>query len=203
MALANEDTMKLKISVIIILLTTVAAIGMINLMLSKAPKEKVSPETKAQETLVPAQEKHEEKPSVSFKANKSASPVVLESDEGDEYESDEDDEASDDPSNTYGLTQEDVQKIDNVVGLSESDLTNEIKALKMRIEEEDLFDKLENGDLPADKQNETKSLLERFALLGLEETRRKYVSVEPELANPYYAHRESLAEIKELLEDEL
>jgi hypothetical protein len=104
--------------------------------------------------------------------------------------------------NSDELSKEDIQKINGIVSLSENDLARELNTLKERIEDEDLFAKLEDGELTGEKQAEAKEVLERFALLGLEGTRRKYMAIEPELKDPIYAYKESLMEIRELLNDD-
>ncbi len=86
--------------------------------------------------------------------------------------------------------------------MNDQDLAKQVAALKHRIDSEEIFEKLEDGDLTEQQEKEVKEILEKFALLGLEETRRKFMHIEPELKDPIYAHRESLREIRELLEDE-
>lgn len=102
----------------------------------------------------------------------------------------------------FGLSKEDIKKIKEVAKLSDADLSKEISSLKSRVENEDLINKLENKTLPHAQETEVKELLERFALLGLEGTRRKYMDAEPELKDPLYAHKDSLQDIRELLEDD-
>jgi hypothetical protein len=120
-----------------------------------------------------------------------------------ESESDEDEVDINDQKNSgdASLSQEDIKKITAIANLSETELAKETEALKKRIEDEDLFERLESGDLTKEKEIEIKELIERFALLGLEGTRRKYVAIEPELKDAVYAHRESLKEIREFLND--
>ncbi|HXW54028.1 MAG TPA: hypothetical protein VEL47_07990 [Myxococcota bacterium] len=106
------------------------------------------------------------------------------------------------PTEKTDLSQEDVKKIKTVVALNDQDLAKQIADLKSRIDKEKIFEKLEDGDFTEQQEKEAKEILEKFALLGLEETRRRFMNMEPELKDPMYAHRESLKEIRELLEDE-
>lgn len=97
------------------------------------------------------------------------------------------------------IPKEDEKIILDVVELSDHALQEEVSALRKRMEEEKLFGRLELKQMDPQKALETKALLERFTLLGIEQTRRKYLAIEPELKDALYAHRDSLKDIRGLL----
>ena len=90
--------------------------------------------------------------------------------------------------------------IQAVAALSEKDLGDEFSRLGERLKKENLFNKLEQGTLDALQKAEAKALIERYTLLGLEGTRRKYLPLEPELKDAVYAHRDSLKDIRQLID---
>jgi hypothetical protein len=200
--------MKFKIGVASIILSTAAAIGLIHLVVNKALPT---------ETLRTKKEKdrgytHDRVAKAPVKASASEEMFKATTDDKDpEYEP-EPEQDWHQPSNDvpheakshhenhdFDLNKEDEEKIIRIARLSEAELAKEIEALRARIEKEDLFAKLENGNLSLEK--EAKEALERFALLGLEGTRRKYLDIEPHLKDPLSAHRESLKEIRKLLNE--
>jgi len=99
------------------------------------------------------------------------------------------------------LSDDDVKKIKAVAALTDQEITQQINELKKRLDSEDIFEQLDDGELTEEQEKDAKATLEKFALLGLEQTRRRFMSREPELKDPLYAHRESLKEIRELLDD--
>lgn len=193
--------MKLKISIAIVLLSTAALIGVISLVLSKTSQ----PPTEAK-VAMPYEEIGEEQEKAGQEKPIARKPIEVIRKDMDAPEKDPTeeviDEDEDEPEQETKLSPEDVQKINQVASLSETDLSRELDTLRARIEEDDLFTKLEDGELSEREETEAKETLERFALLGLEGTRRKYMNAEPELKDALYAHRESLKEIRELLNDE-
>lgn len=118
-------------------------------------------------------------------------------DEDNEYEEDDEEEGDE----SEPLSDEDIKIIEKISSLSAHDLDTELNSLKQRIEKDDVIAQLESGELDAQKTLEAKALLERLALLSMENTRRTYQSTEPELKNPLVAHRESLREIREMLSE--
>lgn len=118
-------------------------------------------------------------------------------DEDNEYEEDDEEEGDE----SEPLSDEDIKIIEKISSLSAHDLDTELNSLKQRIEKDDVIAQLESGELDAQKTLEAKALLERLALLSMENTRRTYQSTEPELKNPLVAHRESLKEIREMLSE--
>lgn len=105
-------------------------------------------------------------------------------------------------SQELSLNNEDRTKIMSVVKLSDAELAREINALKDVIDEEDIFDDLEEGTLSKEDEQKAKELLEKFALLGLEANRRKFQATDPNLKDGLYAHRDSLKQIREALSDD-
>lgn len=98
------------------------------------------------------------------------------------------------------IDQNTTSLIQAVAALSEEELGKEFLSLGERLKHENLFNKLEQGELDEHKKAEVKSLIERYTLLGLEGTRRKYLPLEPELKDAVYAHRDSLKDIRQLID---
>jgi hypothetical protein len=190
-------TMRLKIGFLLIILATSLAIGLINFTINETSKVIEISNTRAprNEPKLFETKTHDymssNKTPINLDLNKKAEPQ----DKTSSPKTGEKDE-----SYKSELSPEEIEKITHIAYLSESELTRELERLKMRIEEDDLINGLENKNLSKEREIETKEILERFALLGLEGTRRKYMEVEPELKDAFYAHRKSLKEIKELLD---
>ena len=202
--------MKFKISVAIILLSTMTIIGLMRWALDRA---------------VPTSVKAGGMPEARIKTNKARIPIVddrsgtstspahssrhVRPQYNSEFETDEiaeDDapalsDSSDNPEEHPPTSDDDVKIINEIASLSDKDLEAQSKELYNQLEEGDLLERLEDGELSDEEAEKAKELLERFALLGLETTRRKYMDIEPELKDPIYAHRESLKEIREFLAD--
>ena len=87
-----------------------------------------------------------------------------------------------------------------MAALPDYDLQKEFSSLGERLKKENLFNKLERGELEGPKKAEIKALIERYSLLGLEGTRRRYLPLEPELKDAVFAHRDSLKDIRKLIE---
>lgn len=121
--------------------------------------------------------------------------------EDDEFFDDEDDEEEedDDFDEDDSFAELDKKSIEEVTSLSDDELNQQFNSLKQELEQKDLITQLESGKLDDRGTEEAKKTLERFSLLGLENTRRKFASIEPELGNKENAHRESLREIRSLL----
>jgi uncharacterized UBP type Zn finger protein len=94
----------------------------------------------------------------------------------------------------------DQEAIKAAVALSEHDLKQEFETLSIKLKTENLFARLENKLLEGEQKQQAKALIERFTLLALESTRRRYVPIEPELKDPLYAHRDSLKDIRKLVD---
>jgi hypothetical protein len=93
----------------------------------------------------------------------------------------------------------DEQIIANLVSLSDAELAREHELLAQKIKNEALVDALERKSLSAEQAILAKASLERFTLLSLEGTRRKYLPVEPELKDALFAHRDSLKDVRQIL----
>lgn len=194
--------MKLRIGFLLIVVATAATIGVINLIVTKIAATPMQPATARFTEKLPSRPANVIKPT-----QKPIKPQVIEAEIDDD--DDDDDEVSDNRSNNRhvlepepALSSEDKEKIQHVAALSDSELLREFETIRSRVEEEDLFGQLESGDLSADQEEETKEVLEQFALLDLEETRRKYMAMDPELRDPLRAHRDSLSDIRALLDEE-
>jgi hypothetical protein len=192
--------MKLRISVILTVLITVAIISAITLIMDRAPsfspKAHDVPEAKKKdkEKNGDASAKHLSKEKIPDRG------LFIDDEQKQPPEIAKDGEKEAAP--PVELSEEDIKKIRRIASLSEAELAQEIKALRKRIVDEDLFGQLEEGSLQGEKKAEAKETLERFALLGLEPTRRKFMDKDPELKNPFLAYKDSLREIRELLNDE-
>jgi len=88
--------------------------------------------------------------------------------------------------------------IEAVVILSDDLLRQEFTMLGEHLRGQDLFSKLEQGLLDSKQKKQAIKLIERYTLLSLESTRRKYLAIEPELKDPLFAHRDSLKDIREI-----
>lgn len=97
------------------------------------------------------------------------------------------------------LSPSDQTLIQSVAAMSEASLNKEIRELKTLLEAEDFVGQLDNPNISQEEARVARDTLERYALLGLEGTRRKYLEIEPELKDPLYAHRDSLADIRKIL----
>lgn len=195
--------MKIKVSIAIVLLSTVALIGVMTFMLNNTSKpepqaELIEPTDVVSEKVVEMVREQNTKKPVEFQPKREKLLDEVADDEA--FEDDDLDE--EEPEDEEPLPPEDIETIKQVANLSEADLNKEIETLRARIESEDLFAKLEDGELKGQDEINAKQMLERFALLGLEGTRRKFMDKEPELKDPLFAHRESLKEIRELLSDD-
>lgn len=89
--------------------------------------------------------------------------------------------------------------IRELASLSDAALAEEFANLREHIRAKNYYSDLEGGRLNASEAAEAKKALERFSLLSLEGTRRKYVSIEPELKDALFAHRDSLKDIRQTL----
>jgi hypothetical protein len=86
-----------------------------------------------------------------------------------------------------------------LAALSDEALKEEFSILRTRLYEEELFAKLERKLLNNEQKIAAKALIERFTLLSLESTRRRYMNIEPELQEPLYAHRDSFKDIAKII----
>lgn len=191
--------MKFKISVIAIILSTAALIGLIKLAVIRTSGVDEAPRAQIKDEQPVGKDGHKAHSFLNNKHEKSADQKNGRANEPSEPSYDDRNPTT--AKDSLELSKEDEKKINGVASLSEAELTKELDTLKARIDEEDLFSQLESGNLSDEKTAEAKEMLERFALLGLEGTRRKYLGVEPELKDALYAHRESLKEIRELLNE--
>lgn len=89
--------------------------------------------------------------------------------------------------------------IKELAKLSDAELALEHNQMSERIKKENLLLALEERRMSAEEAHKAKALIERFTLLSLESTRRKYLPVEPELKDALFAHRDSLKDIREVL----
>lgn len=94
---------------------------------------------------------------------------------------------------------EDELIIRELASLSDEALKEEFVTISQHIKNKNLYVALEKGKLSTKEAKEAKELLERSTLLSLEGTRRKYMGIEPELRDALFAHRDSLKDIRELL----
>lgn len=106
-----------------------------------------------------------------------------------------------DQNNSDAMSDQDIKYIEKISSLNPEELSKELDSLKQQIENTDLISQLENKQLDSKQTQEAKATLERFAILGLEATRRKYENIEPELKDAVLAHRDSLREIREMLSE--
>ena len=94
---------------------------------------------------------------------------------------------------------EDELIIRELASLSDEALREEFVTISQHIKNKNLYVALQKGKLSTKDANEAKELLERSTLLSLEGTRRKYMGIEPELRDALFAHRDSLKDIRQLL----
>lgn len=188
--------MKPKVLALTIVITTVLIIGLLNFAFNR------STQIESLEVAKPLEARVEDEPKASSKQRKivSQSHGYVRSPGKNEERADNGQGIKEE--DTSGLSPEDVKLIKGVAALSDAELKKEAQTLQDLIEKEDLFELLEEGELSKEKEAYAKGVLEKFALLGLEQTRRRYMAAEPELKDAIYAHRESLKEIRELLSDE-
>jgi hypothetical protein len=188
--------MKFRISVLAIILSTAAVIGLINFLVNKTSGIDGKNRTKDEQhigqellkALPPLGNEDQEIDIKSYRLKDVNRHITNDFNSTPEKDG-------------VSLSSEDEQIIKSVASLSETDLANELVRLKAHIEKEDLFGQLNRRSLSPENEAKAKKTLERFALLGLEGTRRKYLGIEPELKDAVYAHRESLKEIRELLNE--
>lgn len=196
--------MKLRLSVFLIVISTTAIIGVMHLALNRSLSTESSKTTERQAPLeMPPKRAPQKLPK--NPTGQRELPGDFDDDDDDDLmvEGEQNDKftKSSDHAGLSELSTDDIKKINSIVALSEADLARELNSLKDQIEKEDLFAKLEDGLLTEANSAEAKEKLERFALLGLEGTRRKYMAVEPELKDPLYAYKDSIKEIREVLND--
>lgn len=178
--------MKLRIGVLAIMVSTVALVGLINLAINHAANEVTrGPDKESPEEMgkVPPNTVNEGKKPVR-KAEKSEvkTPVP-----GERYPS---------------MSSEEKTIIAEIVKLNDQELIAEMKNIQEKLHEGELLEKYDMGELSFDDKQKARQLMERVALLRLEDTRRRYKDIEPELKDPYYAHRESIRDIRSILDEE-
>ncbi len=181
--------MKLKFAIFTILVSTACAIGLIYTLMNHtdvASKNNEIKEVKSETATNIDNTEHKEQNTVSPK--KEEKNNSLNNDDND-------------PNNINAMSDQDIKYIEKISSINSEDLSKELESLKQHIEKSDLVTQLENKKLDKRQAEEAKSTLERFAILGLEATRRKYVSIEPELKDAVMAHRDSLREIREMLSE--
>lgn len=202
---SRGGSMRLKFAIIAIIGSTIGIISLLFTLLNNSDssnKNNIAIIDNKAEHLMPIEKSLTVNQSNGKISEKSAQEKTDNSTDHDEYAEEYDDEEDDDDEENHEpLSDEDIKTIEQISALSAGELDNELNALKDRIEKEDLITELENGTLDEKKSLEAKALLERFALLGMENTRRKYQTIEPELKNPIVAHRDSLREIREMLSE--
>lgn len=181
--------MKTKQGVVVILTSTVMLIGLISFLLNNTsfepnkPKKKTNnqPDLPNLETPIRNDEMVKKPKTDLFHTQLKETPDKLQSKKWND--------------------KSDSEKILEISSLSESDLKNELELLRSLITKNNFYNGLENNEYSETEEREAKGILEKFALIGLERTRRKFMSIEPELQDPISAHEESLKEIRELLSE--
>lgn len=193
--------MKLKIAILAIVLSTVGLIGVINIIVNKVSAFEVpakgAPVAKDASPAMINGKAHE--------ARADGADIHQEEYEPEEDESERMPEASVPKSggqNDNKLSDRDEQLIKAVASLSDKELGLELETLSKRIEDEEIFEKLDEGEYTPAEAIKAKEVLEKFGLLGLEKNRRKFVAIDPDLKDALYAHRDSLKEIREVLNEE-
>jgi hypothetical protein len=188
--------MKFKISFISIILVTLALIGLINIVINKISKTK-----EAKPDALSAQ-----KPSDPLPKKTEANNVGKNLNNNDELDDDDDDDDEEDleaslMENKMEYNNNDKTKILNISELSDDEVVKKLSQLETKISQDSLMDKLDDKNLPFEQKIQLHAILEDYVLLGLEQKRRKYMSLEPNLKDPLLAHKDSLAEIRALLRD--
>jgi hypothetical protein len=185
--------MKLKLAIFAILASTISLIGLIYAMINHTGIEAKKSDPKEIKSKNNNTNKNSTSSNNFINTNNTLKNELNENNlEDDEYY-----ELND----NYSMSEQDKKIIDALTSLSDNALNTELSSLKERIEKTDLVTQLESGKLDEAKTLEAKATLERFALLGLEGTRRKYAQIEPELKDAVFAHRDSLKEIREMLSE--
>lgn len=190
--------MTFRAGALIIITVTTALMALLNFALNVESDEIAKPST------IEIKKKDDGKEKIKhLEPAKPKSPAAVKKDEEeiDELDDDFDDDDGED-FDDVDLSQEDIAAINSVANLSDAELSKELDALKTQVRDEDIFEKLDAGELTEQEEKDAKALVERFALLGVEESRRKFMNIEPELKDAIYAHRETLREIRELLSEE-
>lgn len=186
--------MKVKIGVGIILASTVLLLAIVYLLVNQVGPKGRPEEANQLEAVIPSSKQNiqvsRKHTSNNINDNKSATNNNINNNNTDEEKK------------GIELDHDDIALIKSVAALSDNDLKKELNDLKDRIEKDELVEKLEQNNWSENEAKAGKKVLERYALLGLEETRREYLNVEPELKDPLVAHRDSLSDIRAMLENE-
>lgn len=179
--------MKLRIGILAIMVSTVGLVGLINLAIDHAAKEvSAGPDNEHQEDtakILPKSVKVETKPVRKAEKQTDRGPASL--NEG--YPS---------------MSPEEKTMITEMVKLNDQELVAEMKSLQEKLNQGELWEKYDLGELSDEERLKARQLMERVALLRLENTRRRYKDIEPELKDPFYAHRESIRDIRSILDEE-
>lgn len=207
--------MKLKFGVLAILASTCGLLALVFFAISYESK------SNAKNQKIESSEKNQDERGLDFLANSKPAPIKNQlaikskaaplekqnaagslSDLSDlaNYDFDEEDDEFDED-DVIELSLEDRQEIEKLAQLSEKDLNTELNALKEKLGKEDLISQLEEGRLNKSQAEQAKKTLERFALLGMEATRRNFASIEPDLKDAISAHQNSIKEIREMLDE--
>ncbi len=204
--------MKFKIAILSIVATT---FGLIGLMYGLINQDEIIAKNKNKAASIAPQNdtklaKAQHFASVgSLSAKEDSANEIDENEEIDDGEDDEDFEEDneielvegDDAEKKNSLDELDKKTIKQLTSLSDIELAEEFNALKKELEANDLIEQLESGKLDEKSAKEAKKTLERFSLLGLENTRRKFADIEPELADKENSHQETLKEVREMLDN--
>lgn len=193
--------MKLKIAILAIVLSTVGLIGVINIIVNKVAGFEAPGRGAPIAKDTPPAMIHD----MAHEARAENADIHQEDYEPEEEEALRAPEASlpkDGRENNIKMSDRDEQMIKTVANLSDKELALELEALSKRIEDEEIFEKLDEGDYSPAEAIKAKEVLEKFGLLGLEKNRRKFVAMDPELKDALYAHRDSLKEIREVLNEQ-
>lgn len=188
--------MKAPISVSLIILSTFLTIGLVYIVVENAEKiNQTIPKIKeekaneintlnnqlALDNLAEGKKEHNKDQEINM-----AKDVI----DDDNYDNDDDE-----------MDSEDKELIKSIANLSDNDLTMQMKNLKDQAKKEKLVDILNQKNADENLKMQAKKMLEKIALMGLEITRRRFVEQEPELKDPLFAHKDSLREIREALDD--
>ena len=179
--------MKMPVGVILIVLSTCFTIGLVYIVVENTEKINARiPNLHAQKS----DEKNEE--NVKREENKQ---VAVSLKDLMKKEQNEQNQAAID------MSDEDKDLINSIANLDDEQLFSQMKSLRDMAKEQRLGEALELEGSDEKTILHAKKTLERIALMGLESTRRKFVHLEPELKDPLFAHRDSLKEIREALDD--
>jgi hypothetical protein len=180
--------MKLRAGVLLILVSTVALFGAINLLVGHAAKDERVPVGKQEVPAIKAKELPTKANTPRKRAENTLAPAKK-----DELSS----------AQVPPMPDADRQLIAEVAQLPDGELVVQMKTLQERLNDGDLLDRYDQDELSPSEKAQARQLMERVALLGLENTRRRYRKLEPaELENPYFAHRDSLREIRQILDED-